>query len=358
MTVTPLLTCVLTASGDDVGDALQSLDALLALEAEDIEVVLVDHGLDDATHDLLRNRSFPRLRLLRMAPAPRASARNRGMAHARGQRLCVLNPGDTLTPFTLSSIRKTDADCLFLPGICRDTNGLVHPGPGQAVFDWLVGASLESADTSDPRFSTMASRLALLPPLPGRCVVRRDFVQRHNLAFAYEGASSWLFVTGVLMNADSLALADLPSVVHCRERAPHEADAITVLNDAAQALSLMQRARHFQDPALRLALLGAVFHQLHGFEAALSPDTRRDFRNACALVLARSDPRLIRMLAIETRRPITDAFSFCAPWLGDALDYAQELSELLKQADEPERMPRQSAIARLSAWRWGRSRGS
>jgi len=351
MTVPPDLTFILTVPAGEDRAVAHTLDGLLGLDTDAFEVVLVGHGIDDATHALLESRADPRLRLLRMAPCACGTARNRGLAHARGTRLCVLAPGDRLAPFALSGILESEADCLFLPGVVRDRHGMVQAAPGQKVFDWLAGAGLQGADTSDPGFAILLSRLALLSPQPGRLVVRRELVQRHNLAFAHEATSGWLFATGALMNADSLAIAGLPSVIHPHGPAPEGGTAFAALNDAAQALHLMQRARHFQDPALRLALLGAVFRQMSDYETVMDHDTRQALRNACALVLARSDPRLLRMLAPGLRRDIEASLAPAAPWLADALDYALALSGPETPAEEvAERMPRQSAIARLAAW--------
>ena len=359
MTHAPALTCILTVSAGEGAGVAHSLQALLAIEGE-LEVLLVDHGADAGTRALLAAVTDPRLHVLRMAPAPRGAARNRGLAHAQGARLCVLAPGDTLAPFALHAITESAVDCLFLPAAARRANGQLMP-TGQAVFDWLTGAELEVADSAHPRFAALLTRLALLPDAPGLRVVRHDLVQNHALSFAHDATSGWLFATGALMNADSLGVAPLPSVTLWEATDT----GFATLSDAAQALHLFQRARHFHDPALRMALLGAVFNHLGEIARPQPDDDRQALHHGFRLLLTRLDDRMRNTLRAQMRARFAAPLAECAPWLGAALDIAQALSEVADSSvspeppkpPEPARNPRQSAIARLTAWGRGKPEG-
>lgn len=359
MPTEPALTCILTASAGEGAGVAHSLRSLLGLEG-DVEVLLVDHGADAGLRAFLAGFSDPRLRLLRMAPAPRGTARNRGLAHARGARLVALAPGDTLAPYALSAIAGRAVDCLFLPAATRSADGQLMP-VGQPVLNWLAGAELEEADSAHPRFAALLARLALLPDAPGLRVVHRDLVRDHALSFAHDASSGWLFATGALMNADSLGMAELPSATLWEAT-----DAgFATLSDAAQALHLFQRARHFHDPALRMALLGAVFSHIGGIARSLQGDDRQALLHGCSLLLARLDDRMRQTLSAQMRAGFEASLADCAPWLGEALGFAQARSVTPEPPtppeppapSEPARNPRQSAIARLAAWGRGKSAG-
>jgi len=356
MTAAPALSCILTVTAGEGARAAHSLRGLLAL-AGALEVMVIDHGADAGTRAMLAGLSHPQLRLVRMAPSPRGAARNRGLALAQGARLCVLTPGDTLAPFGLTALVESDADCLFLPAALRGEDGMVAP-TGQPVFDWLAGAGLDRADTSHERFAQMLTRLALLPHQPALRVVRRGLVRDHALSFAHEADSGWLFATGALMNAQSLAVAPLPSVTLWQEAGPEatRGTGFETLSDAAQALHLFERARHFHDPVMRAALLGAVFHPLAGLMAALPADAQQALGHASRLVLARLDARLVRAASVDMRAGPEATLAPCAPWLGAALEHAQVLCEPPASPLAPKL--RQSAIARLAAWARGSSETS
>lgn len=356
----PALSCILTVTNGEGAGIGHSLGALMPLEG-DFEVVVVDHGADAATRALLAGFTEPRLRVLRMAPASRGAARNRGLAHARGARVCVLAPGDTLAPFALPLIAGSAVDLLFLPAATRLDDGTLIP-IGETVLDDLINAELEHANIAQSDFAALLTRLALLPAHAGMRVASSTLVRDHALAFAHDAGSGWLFSVGALMNAESLAVAGLPSVTLADEATTPDDTPFATLSDAAQALFLFERARHFHDPALRLALLGTVFADLQKRAACAQDDDRRAFENGCALILARSDARLRSAASDAMRQMYATPLADLAPALGSALDFAQALSgprALSGPSDtsEPPRSPRQNPIARLAALAWGQSGG-
>jgi glycosyltransferase involved in cell wall biosynthesis len=86
--------------GPRVGRALQSV---LAQGHEELEVIVVDDGSTDETPDVvaaLAERD-PRIRYLRQDQAGVASARNRGLAHARGEMIAFLDSDDRWQPWKL-----------------------------------------------------------------------------------------------------------------------------------------------------------------------------------------------------------------------------------------------------------------
>ena len=350
MTALPALSCILTAGPSDAAGVAHTLAALMSLEG-DLEIMVIDHGARPETRALVEKGRDPRLRVLRMAPAPRGAARNRGLAHARGERICVLAPGDTLAPFALPCITGIAADVLFLPGTIRQTDGALVP-VAQPVLEALANAELERADATDPRFATFLRHLALLPGHSALRVVNRTLVRNHALAFAHEAEFGWLYSIAALMNAGSLAVAGLPCVT-LNGTGDRGGDSFAALSDCAQAIHLFERAQHFHDPELRMALIGAVLAGLHTIADTLPDDERSAFGHGCALLLARSDPRSRGAFSAPMRAMFEGQMATLMPTLGPALDFARSAYAL----SEPVRQPRQSAMARLVAWGRGQSDG-
>ncbi|HHX88569.1 MAG TPA: glycosyltransferase family 2 protein [Paracoccus sp.] len=350
MTAPPALSCILTAGPSDAAGVAHTLAALMALEG-DLEFMVIDHGARPETRALLEKERDPRLRVLRMAPAPRGAARNRGLAHTRGERVCVLAPGDTLAPFALRCITEIAVDVLFLPATIRQADGTLVP-VAQPVLEALANAELEGADATDPRFAILLRHLALLPGHSALRVVNRSLVRDHALAFAHEADSGWLYAIAALMNADDLAVAGLPCVT-LNGSGNRDGDSFATLSDCAQAIHLFERAQHFHDPELRMALIGAVLAGLHTIADTLPDDERSAFDNGCALMLARSDSRSRGAFSAPMRAMFEGHLATLMPALGPALDFARSAYAL----SEPARQRRQSAMARLVAWGRGQSGG-
>lgn len=76
---------------DEAADIRATLDAVLALDHDDLEVVVVDASRD-ATPEIVSRYPCPPVRLLRQSPRRgRAAARNEGIRAARGEVLIILN---------------------------------------------------------------------------------------------------------------------------------------------------------------------------------------------------------------------------------------------------------------------------
>lgn len=96
------------------------LDSLLSQATEEIEVevVCVDDGSQDATLEVLRNRSAadPRIRVITQANAGVSAARNTGLDAASGDVILFIDADDALVEGTLEKIipkmEDAEADCL------------------------------------------------------------------------------------------------------------------------------------------------------------------------------------------------------------------------------------------------------
>jgi glycosyltransferase involved in cell wall biosynthesis len=93
VTAKPLVSAIVATynRADVVGQAIESI---LGQTYENIEVIIVDDGSTDSTHEVLRQFGN-RLRVFRQENAGPAAARNRGIAAARGEIISFLDSDDT-----------------------------------------------------------------------------------------------------------------------------------------------------------------------------------------------------------------------------------------------------------------------
>ena len=96
MSVMPLVSVVIPAynAAAHIADALESLGAQTCRE---MEIIVVDDGSVDATHDIVM-RGFPEVRCIRQPNGGASSARNRGVQDARGEWVAFLDADDTWHP--------------------------------------------------------------------------------------------------------------------------------------------------------------------------------------------------------------------------------------------------------------------
>ena len=84
-----------------------AIDSALAQTRGDLEVVVVDNGSTDDTVGQVASRSDERVRLVHEATRGPSSARNAGVAAARGRYVCFLDSDDVLLPEYLEAMEAT-----------------------------------------------------------------------------------------------------------------------------------------------------------------------------------------------------------------------------------------------------------
>jgi GT2 family glycosyltransferase len=129
----------------------------------DLEVIVIDDGSTDATAASVESIADPRLRVLRQPNRGLASARNAGMAAARGRYITLL-----------------DSDDLYLPRYLELTQAALESSPdvGIAYTDAYV---FDASSGKVRRRSAMARSAPPVPPPPDRDgflieLLRRNFV--------------------------------------------------------------------------------------------------------------------------------------------------------------------------------------
>ena len=100
----PLISVILgTFNGASRGFLTQAIDSVIAQSVRDFELIVVDDGSTDGTAEVChRYTSDPRVRLVRKPNGGIASARNAGIAEARGDLLCFIDDDDVWMPEKLA----------------------------------------------------------------------------------------------------------------------------------------------------------------------------------------------------------------------------------------------------------------
>jgi len=101
----------------------ECLDSLLGSTLLELEVVVVDDGSTDGTHEIAQEYAArdPRVRAFRQTNSGQGIARNVGVEHARGEFLTFIDSDDTVPPQALAlmvrTLRRTGSD--FVVGSAR-----------------------------------------------------------------------------------------------------------------------------------------------------------------------------------------------------------------------------------------------
>lgn len=82
---------------------LEAINSVLAQTYQDFEVIVVDDGSTDGTHEIVESIEDPRVRYLYQENAGRSAARNRGLVDAAGEHVAFLDDDDLYLPDKLSS---------------------------------------------------------------------------------------------------------------------------------------------------------------------------------------------------------------------------------------------------------------
>ena len=87
----------------------RAVNSVLGQTFPDFELIIVDDGSTDGSHEVLADVKDPRYRLLRQANTGEGPARNAGMAAAKGQWIAFLDADDMWLPDHLAELSKIAA---------------------------------------------------------------------------------------------------------------------------------------------------------------------------------------------------------------------------------------------------------
>src|SRR5216684_3247446 len=90
----------------------RAVNSVLAQSFRDFELIVVDDGSSESSHEMLADITDPRMRLIRQDNAGGGAARNRGIEEARAHWIAFL-----------------DADDMWLPGHIDELAALIRSHP-------------------------------------------------------------------------------------------------------------------------------------------------------------------------------------------------------------------------------------
>ncbi|WP_168161484.1 glycosyltransferase family 2 protein [Oceanicola sp. S124] len=327
-----------------------SLDSLLAQDFGDVELLLVDDGADARTRAVAESYSDPRIRILRGANGGLSSARNRGIAAARGRYLCFLDADDSRPIWAFSAAarqaRDEAPDLVICQGHLAEETGQLMPFYDRAVLDALE-AHLQGrcARRGAPGFAMAQALCLLAEPQSANKLVRRDFLGTPPLGFPPGHVFEDLYFHALAVaRAGRISLCPHPAFTYHRHvgggqlTAARDLSRFDILAVARLLLTRFAALPEAGDPLCRTALMLALAKLLRWCEEMLSHPHRAQFRTGVLAVLALADPRF-RRLARQT--PVAfDQFSRHRDWL-EALLCDPRLSTTREVSHDPIiRLPR------------------
>ena len=159
-----------------LGECLQSLSDQ---DCHDFEAICVDDGSTDSSAEILADwyRKCDWIRVVSKSNGGLSSARNAGLAAARGAYVCFLDSDDRFLPDAcgkvIGHLDRSDADALVFGGYAL---------PRDASSPWLEKTLSPTAASYDG----VCEELLFRPdtrPFVWRNAFRRDFLQREGLVF-------------------------------------------------------------------------------------------------------------------------------------------------------------------------------
>jgi GT2 family glycosyltransferase len=265
----PTLSVVIPAYevADTVGEAVESA---LAQTVAPFEVIVVDDGSTDGTEEALRPYS-ERITLLSKDNGGPASARNLGVAHARGELVSFLDADDVYEPARIEALGRLAASRPDLDVLMTDA--------GLEVEGQVVGRFC-----AETPFAVDDQRLAILD----RCFVVCPCVRRSRLleAGGFDEAlrlgEDWDCWLRLIMGGTRVGLVDAPLY---RYRIPASSDVRTrpaslrgrvqLLEKASAMSDLSTEERAVLDRTLAVSRQRALLAEAEAALRAEAPDARR-----------------------------------------------------------------------------------
>ena len=189
----------------------ECVDSILDKADEDVEVVLVDDGSPDGCPEICDRYADrdPRVRVVHKENGGLSSARNAGLAVAKGRYVTFVDSDDQIFPDSLPEIltwiRTAGADMCFLRAFKLFADGTMRD-----LGENIDGSQLR-AKSREEAIRHLASR-SKYPGSAWAKVFRRDFLIENNLHFPYDRRYSedLGFIRDCVLRAESFDALDVP----------------------------------------------------------------------------------------------------------------------------------------------------
>lgn len=260
---------------------------------QDVEIIVVDDGSPDATADILRRQTDPRLRVIRQENQGECAARNRGMREARGTYIALLDADDAWRPNHLELARQA-------------LESYPEYGWYASRLRRVVGEELTRSDYEAPAVLHRLEAVnwyveGCFHMLPSCVVMRRNITE-----------GSELFPPGIKMFGDNIGFSRL-----CRKYPMmllSDAETMIYLDRTTSATGIYRRTGFGSSTGVELDALR--LHQALAAEPDCRPEARLMYRHFSLTNwwMRISSATLIGWLPeIAERRPLTGAG--CTIWL-------------------------------------------
>ncbi len=302
----PLLSCI-TTSFNEGALLMTSIRSLLAQSFEDFELIVVDDGADPETQAVLDRVDDPRITVIRQANAGLSSARNKGLAQARGHYVCFLDADDSRPPWafaTIAGIIARDApDLILCRGAlseARDTPLPFYDTPRfEEIAEHCPGGVLE-ADA--PEAALVRALALMIEPQSANKVVRRGLWRDAGLRFPDTHFFEDIFFhAGAVAAADRIAFAQTPCFAYFRRygrpqiTAGSGARRFDIVAVTRMTLETFARTPGFTDPLQRAAVFCNCLKLLTWCGETIGHPNRADFRQITRAMIRMIDPAYLQI---------------------------------------------------------------
>jgi glycosyltransferase involved in cell wall biosynthesis len=133
----------------------EAIESVLGQDHGNFELVVVDDGSTDGSHEIVERYQDPRIHLIRTENRGLSAARNLGIAESHGTYVTFLDSDDLLLPRSLSGrlagFERPDIDCVFsrnlivfdLNGYSRITPAIIRHSSSETKRIWLAASLIE-----------------------------------------------------------------------------------------------------------------------------------------------------------------------------------------------------------------------
>ncbi len=287
----PKLSCIMTFFNEK-NLITESIASILQQTYQDFELIIVDDGSSDDTASYVDQFDDPRIVRIRQANDGLSSARNRGLAHAKGEYVCFLDADDSRPPWAFAVIAaamaRSAADIYLCRGQLAEIRGQLSPFYDEAYFaeirhHWPQArrAAALSLDEKDELFALAH----LIEPQSANKVVRTAMLRAACIQFPNSHFfEDMLFHTACLVSAESLDFVDDICFTYYRRYAKKQITStsgdmrIDSLAVAKLTLEYFANAAQFHSPWRRAAVLASTMRITSWCEETIAHSYRHYFR--------------------------------------------------------------------------------
>ena len=270
----------------------ESIASILRQSFDDFELIIVEDGSPDDTAKFVDQFKDPRIVRICQANDGLSSARNRGLAHARGEFVCFLDSDDSRPSWAFAAIaaaiERSDADIYLCRGQLSEVRGNLLPFYDEQYFetirrDWPVDRRLGTLSFAEQ--DELFALAHLIEPQSANKVVRRSLLQDHKIQFPNgHFFEDMFFHNACLVAAESIDFVDDICFTYYRRYAKKQITAgtgdmrIDSLAVAKLTLEHFAKSLHFNSPLRRTALLVAAMRITSWCEETIAHSYRPYFR--------------------------------------------------------------------------------